>query len=82
MQRVIYIKDFKGKKRGNIDTVSNNVAHGLFELGVAEKYSRQAEKLLRRVIKKEMRRPPKDKMMRAEVKTDGRKDKKGRYITK
>jgi len=81
MQRIIYTQDYKGKKIGNIDVVSNNIAHGLFELGVAEIYSRQAEKALKRALRKEMQRPPVDKMMRADdIKTDD--GKKGRYVTK
>ena len=82
MRRIIFTKNYKGWKRGSIDVVSTNVAFGLCELGVAEIYSRQAEKILRRVIKKEIRRPKIDKMMRAETKIDSRKDKKGRYVTK
>ena len=38
MQKIIYIVDYKNHTRGEVEYVSNNVAHGLFELGVAELY--------------------------------------------
>lgn len=38
MIKIIYIRDYKDKKDGEIEEVSNNVAHGLIESGVAMKY--------------------------------------------
>lgn len=88
MQKIIYVQDHKGHKIRDIDTVSSNVAYGLIDKGVAKIYSREIHKLLDRAAKIErkkiLRRPPMDKMMRMGESEEpkGKKDKKGRYITK
>lgn len=56
MQRIIYIQNFNNKKIGEIDLVSNNIAHGLIENGIAEMYS-----VVNSVLGYE------DKMMRPEI---------------
>jgi len=93
MQKIIFVKDHKGHKKGDIEFVSSNVCHGLLELGVALVYGKGIAKTISRETKamrkkmrvamREMRKPSADKMMRAERPKDkklGRK--KGRYATK
>jgi len=70
VQRIIYLKDYKGHKKGEIEIVSNNVAHGLIELGVAKIATKR----------KSLRKPPMDRMMRPQK--EAKKLKKGKYITK
>jgi len=41
MLKVIVIKNYKDHKAGDILNVSCNVAHGLFEIGVAKKYEKE-----------------------------------------
>jgi len=87
MQKIIYTKSYKGKEKGNIVLVSNNVAHGLIELGVAEIYSIYLEKTLveskkTRAERRAERRAkamksPVDKMMKAkkgEVDTESKQE--------
>jgi len=68
MQKIIYLKDYQNHKKGEVEIVSNNVAHGLIEQGVANLFGYQAEALFK---------PPVDKMMRTT-----RRKTKGRYSTK
>ena len=93
MQKIIYTQDHQGHKKGDIEFVSNNVAHGLLELGVALVYGKGVAKAISRETKamrkkmraamRGMRRPPVDKMMRAERQKDKKLErKKGRYATK
>ena len=71
MKTIIFIKDYKDRKKGEIETMGNNVAHGLLELGVAQIYIEHIEKLL----KKEIRKPPVDKMMKPSIDKRTNKDK-------
>jgi len=52
MQKIIYITDYKNHSKGEIEHVSNNVAHGLFELGVAKHYKNTDELLYGRATDK------------------------------
>ncbi len=36
MVKITYIQNYKGNKQGDTEFVSNNIAHGLIEQGVAE----------------------------------------------
>jgi hypothetical protein len=66
MQTIIYIKNYKDKGVGMVENVSNNIAHGLVEIGVAKIYSDyNLEKI------------SSDKMMRT-----GEKIKRNKYFTK
>ena len=56
MQRIIYIKNYENKKIGDLDFLSNNIAHGLIENGIAELYSESNSVL-----------GYEDKMMRPEI---------------
>lgn len=53
MQKIQYIKNYRDKRAGDIETVGNNIAHGLVETGVAILY------------RNKIMRSPQDKMMRA-----------------
>jgi len=58
MQKIQYLRNYKNKKAGEIDFVSNNVAHGLVEEGVAVLYINR------------MFISPEDKMMRTETRAE------------
>jgi len=73
MQKIIYIKNYKSHKAGDIEVVENNIAHGLIELGVAKLWTGEKPK-------KKIFVAPEDKMMRAETKKI--KKTKGRYKIK
>jgi len=84
MQRIIYTKSYKGKEKGDIALVSNNVAHGFIELGVAEVYSthfgnivgksKKTRAELRAERKAKDMKSPVDKMMRADKEKVGGED--------
>ena len=80
MQKIIYIRNHKENKVGDIAVVSVNVAHGLFEEGVAVAYSPEAERNSERVRRASRK---KDRMMRAKRQSiDAPEGLKGRYIVK
>jgi len=56
MQKIIYIKNYNGYTVGDIDTIDNNIAHGLIDRGIIKLYSKSIVRLLQKA--------PKDKMMR------------------
>ena len=90
MQKIIFIQDYKEHNRGDIDSVSSNVAFGLVDKGIAKIYSDSIFKLFEKERKqakseakaraKMLRRAPVDKMMRVDVAEE--ETKKGRYTTK
>ena len=80
MQTIIYVKNYQKHKIGDIEIVTNNIAHGLIEMGVARIYSREIKKEIKEKIKA-FRKPPADKMMRPKKKPKARV-KKGEYETK
>jgi len=69
MQLVIFKKDYKNYKAGEIVAVENNIAHGLIEKGIAVLYT------------KGLFRASRDKMMRAERVSPKRK-RRSRYKIK
>jgi len=71
MQKIKYIKNYLGKKIGEIEVVSNNIAHGLIERGVAVLYS--AKKIITGYA---------DKMMRPETSTTKKGKKRKGYKVK
>jgi len=87
MQKIIYLKEYKGRSKDDTEMASNNVAHGLIELGVARFYSKHTTgknkraRVERRVRIAKAMKSPVDKMMRV---GDGKesKEKKGTYRTK
>jgi len=85
MQKIIYTKSYKGKEKGDIGIVSNNVAHGLIELGVVELYSIYSARVVSEAKKTRAERKaekrakamksPVDKMMRAKKEDTDAKNK-------
>ena len=71
MQKVIFLQNYKNYKRKEIKDLSNNVVHGLLELGIVQRYNES--------IKKEIKNPPMDKIMRSEINSQ---KEKGRYEIK
>jgi len=69
MQKIQYLRDYNHKNAGDIDFVSNNIAHGLVEKSIAILY------------KDRLFKSPIDKMMRSEIKLV-RRSRKTRYRTK
>lgn len=47
MQKIKYLKDYKGHKKGDIEIVENNIAHGLIENGIAKLYTAFYDKMMR-----------------------------------
>lgn len=63
MQKIIYLKNFNSNKKGDVEIVSNNIAHGLIESGIVRIYGG---------VKVGMFKAPADKMMRPETKVERR----------
>lgn len=66
MQRIIYIKNHKGHKIGDVEIVSNNIAHGLIDSNIAQIYHSRIVDIMKKVLM----RPPADKMMRPETRLE------------
>ena len=64
MQEIIFIKNYNNYRIGDIASVTNNVAHGFIEKGIAS---------LSRIAKTRIMKAPRDKMMRAEARIEKRK---------
>ena len=93
MLKIIYIKNYKDHKKDDIEFVSNNIAHGLYERGVAKTCLEIDENVAihrieeeRKRVRAERRRlrkiakAQKDKMMRPE--SNNKKNTGQRYKTK
>lgn len=71
MVKIVYLRNYKDKKAGDIDYVSNNVAFGLVDQGAA---MRQTSSLMS---------SPADKMMRLETKAERKvRQRRNRYQAK
>ncbi len=75
MEKIIYVKNYKGHKIGDTEEVLNNTAHDLIENKIAV--------LFRNYITGMVRIAPKDKMMRPETTAERRARQRGKvYIVK
>jgi len=68
MIKITYIQNHKGKRRGDTEMVSNNIAHGLFEEGIAGPWETD--------IFKDISGPPMDKMMKPQTRGEVRAERK------
>jgi len=71
MQKIIYITKYGDKRRGDIDHVSRNIAHGLVDRNIAKIYIDGAERDLRNADR-ELRKQ-RDRMMKADKKVSTEK---------
>jgi cytochrome c553 len=56
MLKIVYTQNYKGKRRGDTDLVSRNIAHGLIDKGIA--------KLFNVFNTREIKKPTQDKQMK------------------
>ena len=79
MQKIIYLENYKNYRKGDIEFVSNNIAHGLIELGIIRLYNNKAKTKIYKSSINKMMIPDKIETIKKRVL---RRDRKQKYQVK